>query len=613
MVVNIAPNLEKARYFRGKGGEMVRKAVCFLIETIAIAKLEISTKIQVALCEHLNENLRQPHEEIQKTAASALRYLLSSYFSFSGCPSKRLQDLTVQKYLDALRADGNGNVAITRGNAMALGSLPVKLIILPEGRVNDVLNCLSDAARSDRLFAGEIDVETRKNSLLSVTELYSQLAPYIGREVNTSFVDDVVECLVRACDDYTVDNRGDTGSWCRLIALQGLEKVLYDCIKSNHLESAKRANFVDRVLTVTVKQLAEKLDSVREIAGGILERIITSDSPYIPDIYDREVFEIAITKRKEEILADVTDVTARINWSHARDVFRVLVQLLDSSHFFPILVSGWIISIGGLTESIMKESSSTLIGWCRQKILGGEIAAIERLGETFIRILCDFSRQDRVIIPLLKTVDLLLKEGCLIALTDSSSAWVQDFFNYLRVEIQTTSDVKKLVLSVDILLHFLQLHSFDTSSILLKQAVNLLGHKYPRIRKYVSEQLYMLILGYSSNCRNSLQIDRALCITDISHISNPDVVNFDCIMNIISETVWDGKIQDARLKRAKLCQEFHWKSALKDTKSSESVKVAFVTKSDELDSYESLVREAGIIFSFILILLISYLFVFLIF
>ena len=55
------------------------------------------------------------------------RQFLYTYFSSSTSPpSDKLQAVTTQKYLDALK--GGDNVALTRGSAMAMGVLPVRYV-----------------------------------------------------------------------------------------------------------------------------------------------------------------------------------------------------------------------------------------------------------------------------------------------------------------------------------------------------------------------------------------------------------------------------------------------------------------------------------------------------
>lgn len=46
-LVGIVPALEKARLYRGRGGELMRQAACRLVECLALTKTEVAVKTQV--------------------------------------------------------------------------------------------------------------------------------------------------------------------------------------------------------------------------------------------------------------------------------------------------------------------------------------------------------------------------------------------------------------------------------------------------------------------------------------------------------------------------------------------------------------------------------------
>jgi hypothetical protein len=65
LVAGIVPGIEKARLYRGKGGEIMRSAVSRFIECISISHLSLTGKIKRSLLDTLNENLRHPNSQIQ--------------------------------------------------------------------------------------------------------------------------------------------------------------------------------------------------------------------------------------------------------------------------------------------------------------------------------------------------------------------------------------------------------------------------------------------------------------------------------------------------------------------------------------------------------------------
>lgn len=64
-VAGVVPAIEKARLYRGKGGEIMRSAVSRFIECISLTQLPLPIKIKQSLLGTLNENLRHPNSEIQ--------------------------------------------------------------------------------------------------------------------------------------------------------------------------------------------------------------------------------------------------------------------------------------------------------------------------------------------------------------------------------------------------------------------------------------------------------------------------------------------------------------------------------------------------------------------
>ena len=79
-IINLVPKIDKARLYRGKGGELFRQASCFLIENISRCHFLVPVKLQLTLLDLLNENLKQPHAQLRIAAASALRWCVIRYF-----------------------------------------------------------------------------------------------------------------------------------------------------------------------------------------------------------------------------------------------------------------------------------------------------------------------------------------------------------------------------------------------------------------------------------------------------------------------------------------------------------------------------------------------------
>ena len=64
-IAGAVPAIEKARLYRGKGGEIMRSAVSRLIEFTSKVRVRLPVKSQNTLHDSLNENLKHPNSDIQ--------------------------------------------------------------------------------------------------------------------------------------------------------------------------------------------------------------------------------------------------------------------------------------------------------------------------------------------------------------------------------------------------------------------------------------------------------------------------------------------------------------------------------------------------------------------
>lgn len=375
--------------------------------------------------------LVHPNEDIQQAASRALKALLTNYFPVSSNgPSERLQKRVVDKYISLVETEDNP--AATRGFTLALGALPSKLLAPNEQVLNSVLRCLCNSSMSDSLVGAEGDAETRRNAitaLVSVCETVgmccSANSPRI--DINSSPVSPltkqqmmrVFDALLGAMEDYNMDRRGDVGSWSRIASMKGLETLSFLAIKSSTVypHSAYTVtpnsrlvqsedtvpNFAKRlasfsmcsttndmstvpcasgaiifdeklclsILSALLKQFGEKLDTVRNQAGECLESLLTNVSPRIPFVPYRRILIRALD-------LDGNPKT----WSNPAVTFPLLMCAINIEGWFlePIL-SGIVISVGGLTESVSKSSCAALFHWIKELRNAKAVAKIIQMGE----------------------------------------------------------------------------------------------------------------------------------------------------------------------------------------------------------------------------------------
>ncbi|PON61914.1 Coatomer beta subunit [Trema orientale] len=404
-VAGVIPAIEKARLYRGKGGEIMRLAVSRYIECISIICLSLTEKIKRGLLDTLNENLRHPNSQIQDASVKALKQFVLAYLV---APDISGTNDIMSKYLELLT---DQNVAVRRGSALAIGVLPYKLLVR---RWKDVLTKLSSCCAIEEN-PDDRDAEARVSAvkgLVSVCEILTQEKSIDDKPSGEDKMDlilliknEVMASLFKALDDYSVDNRGDVGSWVREAAMIGLERFesSSELHNSDMVENTQSSSIFDTHLATTVvggicKQAVEKMDKLREAAAKVLHRILYCKIVYIPRIPYR--------KKLEEIVPEKTD----LKWAVPTFSYPRFVQLLQFSCYSKLVLSGLVISIGGLQESLRKASLSALLDYLEAVEIGNEDDRKSReymLSTDMLWVLQQYRRCDRVIVPTLKTIEIL--------------------------------------------------------------------------------------------------------------------------------------------------------------------------------------------------------------
>ncbi|KAL9385616.1 hypothetical protein Peur_022626 [Populus x canadensis] len=543
-VAGVVPAIEKARLYRGKGGEIMRSAVSRFIECISSSHLLLPEKIKRSLLDTLSENLRHPNSQIQNDAVKALEHFVRAYLvttnneGASSITSKYLEQLTDQ------------NVAVRRGSAMALGVLPYELLA---NRWRDVLlklssSCMIENKPEDR------DAEARVNAVKGLILVLKTLTQERdcssiccgedGMSLYHLIKNEVMLNLFKALDDYSVDNRGDVGSWVREAAMEGLETCTYIlCIKdsngkahdvesvserpnndvadNNQVVSFFDANLATNVIGGIAKQAVEKMDKIREAAAKVLQRILYNKAIFIPFIPYRE--------NLEEIVPNETD----LKWGVPTFSYQRFVQLLRFSCYSRSVLSGLVISIGGLQDSLRKASVSALLKYLQPvetEESNDRRSREHMLSADMLWVLQQYKKCDRVIVPTLKTIEILFSKKIFLDMEDQTPVFCASVLDSLAVELKGSKDFAKLYSGIAILGYIASLLE-TINARAFTHLLTLLGHRYPKIRKASAEQVYIVLLQ-NGNLVPEEKMEKAL--------------------EIISETCWDGDVEATKLQKLEL-------------------------------------------------------------
>ena len=187
------------------------------------------------------------------------------------------------------------------------------------------------------------------------------------------------------------------------------------------------------------------------------------------------------------------------------------------------------------------------------------------------------SRDSRVILPLLVTIDKVLSHGCFdCLLRDERSDFPQELMKRIRRESSRCTDIKRLMAIVPVALGVM--NSSDRVFVhtdVFPFMMRLLAHRYPRIRRCTAEQLYIKILEEEDIVPNTDKLEEA--------------------MVLLSEVQWDrelGAPSNVRQSRNQVADFLGIPLSEKD-RVGPTPKVATKEVVDEFASYQSLVETAG--------------------
>lgn len=104
---------------------------------------------------------------------------------------------------------------------------------------------------------------------------------------------EIFATLQKAMNDYTLDRRGDVGSWVREETMRSYT-LLVQNIGNNKLYKkmdnlmGSEARFYETYVAMLLQQLCEKIDRVREVAGKSLQTFFKFTAHKVCDFADKD-------------------------------------------------------------------------------------------------------------------------------------------------------------------------------------------------------------------------------------------------------------------------------------------------------------------------------------
>ncbi|XP_014442175.1 tubulin-specific chaperone D [Tupaia chinensis] len=519
----IQPQLCDRQAYRGLGGELMRQAVCVLIEKLSLSKMPFRGDAVTDGWQWLiDDTLRRLHlvsgharQQIKDAAVSALAALCREYYSTEqGQADPVVQESLLERYLAELRSPEE----MTRcGFSSALGALPGFLL---RGRVRQVLaglRAVTHTSPEDVSFA-----ESRRDGLKAIARVCKTVGVRADGPAEEAVcredLSQTFSALLGCMGDYTTDSRGDVGAWVREAAMTSLMDLMLLVTQSQ--PALLEAHVCERVMCCVAQQASEKIDRFRARAAQVFLTLLHFDGPPVPHVPHREELEKLFPR---------SDV-ASVNWNAPSQAFPRVTRLLGLPTYRYHVLLGLAVSVGGLTESTVRHSTQSLFEY--MKGIQRDPQALESFSGTLLQVFEDNLLNDRVSVPLLKTLDQMLANGCFDVFTwEENHPFCVKLLALCKEELAKSKDVQKLRSGVAVFCGMVQFCG-DVRRKVLLQLLLLLCHPFPLIRKTTASQVYETLLTYS------------------------DVVGADVlgeVMAVLSDTAWDADLPAVRGQRNRLC------------------------------------------------------------
>ncbi|KAG2190201.1 hypothetical protein INT46_006400 [Mucor plumbeus] len=444
------------------GSEHVREAACHLVTNLSKTQLKIDQTYLKDWKKLVHTSLERKEESVQAFAVLAFGSTAHSY---------GLQNEEIEQALKNIDTQ-HPNYYSRRGYGLALGTIDY------HQHLDWLHKVITQLCKSSQIQENPVanDAESKRNAVAGLHEIFTNLGNNIKTAVSYDDFQFVMGSIEACLTDYSTDQRGDVGSWVRIPSMEFLNYVL-PCISKldaqlngqRYLEMTSTSNLIAALL----KQSVERIDKVRSIAGKVLCDLIlkTEHLEYPGQNYLR------------------THIHQNLLWSSPSDLYPVMVHILKIPEYRLELLTGLISSAGGLTESLVRHSSSCLIEYMDSLPISEPAdPSLEVIFKVLLDIAIKYEKQDRVTIPLLDVLGLLYESGTLTTITNNSLHL--KLFTIVKKETFKCRNVRKLLSSIKV---YIGLISVDNSSVKVKaiqQMLSYLVHAFPRIRIEVSDQLF---------------------------------------------------------------------------------------------------------------------------
>ncbi|KAF5369524.1 hypothetical protein D9758_002666 [Tetrapyrgos nigripes] len=320
------------------------------------------------------------------------------------------------------------------------------------------------------------NVEARRNCFAAMPQILGNISARISPLLGPEAVVRMFDALLEGLTDYTIDERGDVGSWVRIACIRGLTSFITILIG----QADNMPNFVQylpseryhEALRGILKQGVERLDNVRQESGENLRKLLSISPPASVGSGEWMVHDSAFFNS----LFPADDES---RWNDAAWLFPKAVRILEVESYRKSVLLGIIASVASLTDSTHRPVTASLVAYVSSLPLHRNESSKYDLLSIFDDLFDHMKKNataNSVVLPVLQVFNVLL-EG--------------EAFELLQEEHEGIMRLQKLLDMVSNVVNLLSFQPVFRSSV--EALPKFLEHQYPVVRVETSERLYLVL------------------------------------------------------------------------------------------------------------------------
>ncbi|KAF8510075.1 TBCD protein [Hysterangium stoloniferum] len=448
-------------------------AACLLISnTLSLSALQSDPSTAFFWRTTIDQGLRHRSTDVQEAAAIALQ------------ATSTLTDF-LSTYLNDFQ---KAPPAFQQSISHALGLLSYDK---HENAIKSAVACLLDSVdpNSKNFIA---NVEARRNCFLAMPKLLQCLNTAIPKILDTSTIVQMFQACLKGMEDYSVDERGDVGSWIRVASIRGLSSIiglLFDISSSldsfGSLLSWLPPTLYHQGIGAILKQGVERLDNVRRQAGESFLVLLQRQPPgeeWAMDGYS--------------LLSELFLQGELIGWNDGPWLFPKAVRLLEIKTYRKLILHGLVLSVGSKTDATQRPVAICLANFANSLPLAvDDDSGLDVVGIT--QNILELSRRNlssnQIVIPVLQTLDILIDAGVFVKLCESPRGVgiSEQVLEMATRNVERLKNIQRIIASMKIVNGLLGVQGISRSvPPFLSQ---FLLHPFPKVRSETSEHLYLVM------------------------------------------------------------------------------------------------------------------------